>query len=530
MPENDFEKQVQQLFDELRLEPSAEVWPKVSSRVRPEKRRRKILIWLPLTLLLLCAGSGYWLLQSNNTDAASGGSAKIAPTQVNSNNNTDAGVQALLNSDDRSALGNEQHTGKAGFPSAVEAIPDADLKTQGSGSDSHASNGPQYSVKSPVNDQALRNKDQQGLPVAQLPVSDHAGKPARVTREKNATAYPVPQNDQKGKGLATHNGILSSGNKDAGTALLLATRQSVDTKVSLLPAIETGEMVNGIPDKIIPETVLTTTAGSMNTPVKLAKKKTLEWGITGSGGVSLVTDGLLSFWGSGSKEKPSANAMLNSPNMSNNIGFLTGQSNSLVAALPPPASTVKKGLTWQAGGFVKWKMNARLAITGGLQYSYYSTRRAVGNDINNYRFSLNNTPNDVNASYAGYYIGGQNINYTNRYHFVEIPAGIQWQFNKSVQLPLQLNGGLSVSYLVNTTAVHYHEQTGSYYKDRSLFNKVQAGIHAGASAKLFAGSRRPLYVGPVVRYDLTNMLKPSVNLDQHFFYAGIKAEWVLGKK
>jgi lipopolysaccharide assembly outer membrane protein LptD (OstA) len=250
----------------------------------------------------------------------------------------------------------------------------------------------------------------------------------------------------------------------------------------------------------------------------------------GGGGVSLVTDGLPSFWGSGSKEKSSADPIANSPNMSNNIGFLTGQSNSLVAALPPPASTIKKGLAWQAGGFVKWKMNARLALTGGLQYSYYSTRRPVGNDINDYRFSLNNTPNDVNASYAGYYIGTQNINYTNRYHFVEIPAGIQWQFNKSVQLPLQLNGGLSVSWLANTTAVHYHEQTGSYYKDRSLFNKVQAGIYAGASAKLFAGSRRPLYVGPVVRYDLTNMLKPSVKLDQHFVYAGIKAEWVLGKK
>ncbi len=529
MPENDFEKQVQQLFGELRLKPSAEVWPKVSSRIRPEKGRRKVLIWLPLTLILLCAGGGYWLLQSNDTSIASGDPAKIVPPQVNSNNNTDAGVQALPNSHDRLAPGNEQNAGKAGYPSASKILPDADLKTQGSGSDSHASNGLQYSVKPPVNDQASRNKDQQqGLPAGQLPVSDHAGKSTPVTEERNTTAYPVLQSHQKGKGITTNKGVLKSGNKDSGTTLLLATRQSVDIKTSLLPDIETGKVV---PGKDMPEPVLAAAAVNGNTPVKLAKKKTLEWGITGGAGISFVSEGLSGILSNDHAERAAApNAMPSPPNMSNNIGFLTGQSNSLVAALPPPASTIKKGLAWQAGGFVKWNMNTRLALTGGLQYSYYSTRRAVGNDINNYQFSLNNTSNDVNASYAGYYIGAQNINYTNRYHFVEIPAGIQWQLNKSVQLPLQLNGGLSVSWLANTTAVHYHGQTGSYYKDRSLFNKVQVGIYAGASAKLFARSRRPLYLGPVVRYDLTNMLKPSVDLDQHFVYTGIKAEWVLGRK
>ena len=124
MPENDFEKQVQQLFDELRLKPSAEVWPKVSSRIRPEKGRRKVLIWLPLTLFLLIgAGGGYWLLQSHNTGIASGGSAKIAPAQVNDNNNTDAGVQVLRDNHDRSAPGNEQNTGRAGSSSAGLTTP-----------------------------------------------------------------------------------------------------------------------------------------------------------------------------------------------------------------------------------------------------------------------------------------------------------------------------------------------------------------------------------------------------------------------
>jgi len=50
MPENDFEKQVQQLFSDMKLKPSDAVWPKVRERIK-EKKRRRVLVWLPLLLL-----------------------------------------------------------------------------------------------------------------------------------------------------------------------------------------------------------------------------------------------------------------------------------------------------------------------------------------------------------------------------------------------------------------------------------------------------------------------------------------------
>lgn len=524
MPENDFEKQVQQLFNEMRLKPSVEVWPKVSNRIRKEKRRKKAFIWLPLALLLL-GGSGYWLLQHNDNTLPSNRITKTTPAPGNDDNrdipsNTKHDPSISGNPDDISKT-NQQKINIEVPPSANNADTDASLNNDGSGSGSHASNGKRNSVKPPVNIQALDNTKQQAPPVVQLPVPDNAGNSNAIAGKKNKPVHSIPGSGKKDMVYAGKKEPFNSGNKNLISASLTAVPQSVGISHSLLPGIETEKMLSGIPKGDVPE--------NTNTPVKLTKKKGWEWGISGEAGVASVSDGLSDLFGNSNTDKSALNAMPNTSNRPNNIGFLTGQ-NSMVAALPPPASPVKSGLAWKAGGFVKWKATSRLAITGGLQYNYYATSRAVGKDINNYRLALGNTVNDANASYAGNYIGGQNINYTNRYHFIEIPAGVQWQLNKAAKFPLLLNGGLTLSYLANTTAVHYHAQTGSYYKDKTLFNKMQVGIYAGLSAKIFEKTRRPLYIGPVIQYNLTNLLKPSANLNQNLMYAGLKAEWVLWKK
>ena len=522
MPENDFEKQVQQLFNEMRLKPSVEVWPKVSNRIRKEKRRKKAFIWVPLALLLLGAG-GYWLLQNNDGTLSSNRFTKTTAATGNDNvnsSNTESIPTIPVNPDDISKT-DQQKINIEVPPSAGNADTDGNLNNDGSGSGSHASNGQRNSVKPPVNIRALDNTKQQAHSVVQLPMPDNAGNNKTIAEKKNKHVHLIEESDKKDIAYTSKKEPFSSGNENLKSAAPLSVvQQSVGRNSSLLPGIEAEKMLSGISRDV---------SDNRNTPVRLTKKKGWEWGISGGTGVSSVGNGLSDIFGNNSADKSFLNAIPNAPNMTNNIGFLTGQ-NSLVAALPPPASPVKNGLAWQAGGFVKWKVTSRLAITGGLQYNYYSTNRAVGNDINNYRVALGNTLNDANASYAGYYAGRENRNYTNRYHFIEIPAGIQWQLNKAAKFPLLLNGGLSLSYLANTTAVHYHAQTGSYYKDNTLFNIIQVGAYAGISAKFFASSRRPLYAGPVVQYNLTNLLKPSANLNQHFMYAGLKAEWALFKK
>jgi len=60
MSANRFENQVQQKMDELRLQPTAQVWEEVERRIREKKRRRIIVFWFLFAGLLL-SGGGWWI-------------------------------------------------------------------------------------------------------------------------------------------------------------------------------------------------------------------------------------------------------------------------------------------------------------------------------------------------------------------------------------------------------------------------------------------------------------------------------------
>jgi hypothetical protein len=59
MHDHDFEKQVHQKMEELRLEPSGSVWEKVETRLHEKEKRRPWMIWLPLLLVFIGTG-GYF--------------------------------------------------------------------------------------------------------------------------------------------------------------------------------------------------------------------------------------------------------------------------------------------------------------------------------------------------------------------------------------------------------------------------------------------------------------------------------------
>ena len=62
MQKNEFEKQVQQKMEELKLHPSDSVWLNIEAHISKKKRRR--LAWVFFPILLICLGGGYWLIDS----------------------------------------------------------------------------------------------------------------------------------------------------------------------------------------------------------------------------------------------------------------------------------------------------------------------------------------------------------------------------------------------------------------------------------------------------------------------------------
>jgi len=67
MQENEFERQVRQKTDDLKLHPSGAVWQKIEVRIKKEKRRRWVLFMLPVLLIGSLYG-GYVLFNSNNSN------------------------------------------------------------------------------------------------------------------------------------------------------------------------------------------------------------------------------------------------------------------------------------------------------------------------------------------------------------------------------------------------------------------------------------------------------------------------------
>src|SRR4051812_42259036 len=61
MSDRDFEKQVRQKLDDLRLTPTSASWYKIEQGLRQGKRRRVPFLWIPL-IVIAVGLAGYWAL------------------------------------------------------------------------------------------------------------------------------------------------------------------------------------------------------------------------------------------------------------------------------------------------------------------------------------------------------------------------------------------------------------------------------------------------------------------------------------
>jgi hypothetical protein len=66
MSDHEFEKQVRQKLDDLRLMPSANAWENIEEGLRERKRRALPFFWLPLLMIGLAAG-GYWIVNRQSS-------------------------------------------------------------------------------------------------------------------------------------------------------------------------------------------------------------------------------------------------------------------------------------------------------------------------------------------------------------------------------------------------------------------------------------------------------------------------------
>lgn len=544
MSDHDFEKQVQLRLEQLKLRPSTAVWAEVERNIRLQKRRRRLLIWLPAALLVMIAGGYLALQQIGRQDISTEQTAKTvvnttpATTPV-SPNQTPSTDNSTLQQEDQTTHNNDittpdkaavepvtppAATTNTGKPAATAAQPDHQLartdvrqpNTTASGANqqpdllaTHAASRNNKPNKNSITKHTPRRGQQPG------------GEDIAARKPSAAAALPVlnvPAPVTKPE---------DEGTKDQQADSAIAVVPTPDSSLAMVTPVDSATADSTLTLANTPVTPKKTTPQVATLQPKKDTRKESKWqfGVNAEGGASGVSsEGLFGFL----EKKEAVADLAAAPNYN-----FAGNSQTFAPQFPRPpvnrASSLSMGPAISIGGFAQRKLSNRVSLSAGIQYTILSARQVVGKKFNNDR-TVNRAP-ATSQVVASYYDNSASTasKYTNKYHFIELPITLHAQLNEGKRLPFGVDVGFSASRLLKTTALHYDGIGNVYYKDDALFNKTQWTASAGFFVKLFNQSNHPLSVGPMMRYNMTPMLVKDFSTGQHLWSVGLRARVLLKK-
>jgi hypothetical protein len=465
MQENNFEKKVKQKLDELLLSPSEPVWQKVEAAIQKKRRRRLALLWLPL---LFAAGGALWWMLAVQQPAKQMHTDK-APVETNTTfSKPHAAPQADVSAENNAG----EPTGNATNqlePNTVTVKPvGTNNSHQSTRKIAYASKGKKAPARYQWKQTAVESKTEREI--------------SPTTTNRAATGNTA---------------AFDKVNREPAPALADTTAQSNAVKDSaqntVVPPADSIE--KAVPQKI----------------VKLQAKRKLQWHVVSRiGGSNTVAP--VSFV-SGMKTLQEDRQ----PGQSYGGGnFFPGPNADSQGWLQPVAPVT--GLHLSVGATMKKNVRTRSFITAGLQYSYYSNRISVGERLpNNFLVgSLTNSPGrmDESGSGTGYLFTGtsrssRNNQFTNAYHFIELPLGFEYRLLK--KLPLQLEHGVAISQLVSSKALQYDGSTNVYYQSKSALRKTSVSLFTSMNYTVWNGPSVSLQAGPHVQYGMQSFYKSGSN-------------------
>lgn len=580
MSDHDFEKQVQQKMEQLRLRPSDAVWTKVDTRIRKERRRRRVILWVPLFLLCVVAGGYFYFNTSSDNNKFT--ASELNSTQhsnTNSNNPSNASEPAP-------SAGNSSNNATVTEPATTVPVNDQaapSVTTENAVEPSAPKVAPAQTPAEAPAASVAKTTTQPAVKPASTPAATN-----NVIQPKNDLAGTTVKNKTNGRNPKGKKPVVVVGN-DQSVAVISEKQSSVkhkriivkknnDQPVANQPAgkdpvqtdLAQSDSASLVNNNTVPQNNITTDAGNVvaqpkttdsatinpvmakaspkkkpapvAAPIKKKKPSSWSYGIIAEGGASHISKGspftLLS-----KKNNEPEDLAQSSPVSGNQT--LVGNPAGFTQLPEKKPSELKSSLAWSAGGFVQKQLNKRISVSAGVQYSYFSMKTDVGEYMKS-AIAVTNANYDqvVSEFYQGrsaYAIGGglatysyprppQEQEYTNKYHFLEIPLKIHWRVTgDEAALPIIVDGGLSVAKLIATNALHYDGANDVYYKDYDYFNKVQAGISAGVNVALFNESKHPVWIGPNIKYQLSNLITSDLSSGQHLWSFGLGAKFFLRK-
>lgn len=492
MRENEFEKQVQKQLEDFQLNPSASVWENVEDQIRKKKRRRvAFYILLPAALVLLGYLTNYFLFTVSKTElvqqpvpvknekplinekmnAASQTKEKPIITQPQEINKTDGLIKKEIPQNHKT-----NNVVKNDRPSVSKNLLIIEVKGRSAIKHDDDVSSQKESDDSPViNNNAPAKQDV--VTVTDKPVTETDKK---IVIDQNATEETKTQKD-----------------------IVIAEKDPVIAKTDSVKIETPGGNKN--------EAIATK---PVRPGGKTAKFK-INWGIDLSAGLTSNHSSIFSL------DKSYAADVYSSPGNSTGGG---------IPVINPPSS-VSSGPAFKIGIAGEMQISERSRFSTGLQYAYISNRIKTGakqdTTIQVQAQSNNNFSSTIRVN--GIYRGTQQNNYSNRYHFIQIPLWYHWQINKGEKLPIQWNVGVSVGYMFATNALVYNSgYSGIYYRDKDAFTKTHFNLGTGLSFRIKSKNRMEWVIGPELSFDMSPQMKNSNK--QYLLYGGIDTKLFFLKK
>ena len=460
MSGHEFEKQVRQKLNDLKMTPSVGSWEGIEHKLRERKRRPVAFYWVPLLLLGLAAG-GYLFLNNEQN---------IVLSEKNSTHHVN--VQ----------------------PKAHDAVSPEENKLH-------------PEKLSPVvgNDENTQDITPGSVDVPTNQLKDASGN--RNAPQKKINSFPRVSTEIKTQNPVEENNFISIAPEKVTHGISLKNSLPVNQRNAMQgknPSLKISHFPIG--------TVTTASLNSLKnniTPAQATNKKSLinkinkwSYGISAFAGVTAVNEGHILNFNNAQVEDVS----------------------SVPDFAPRPAykpSSISPGFSFSAGAFVKRELSSRFSLSLGINYLQLNTRNKVGSQV--YGSQIVNNGARGYMMVANYFTIEQDkpSDYRNRYHFIELPVELHTKLNKSKKLPIHLNTGVAVSQLIKSNSLHFDGTTGIYYRNDKLLNQTQFAARTGISVGVLNKTARPLLIGPSAKYNISTILQKDVAARKNFMSFGI---------
>lgn len=495
MPDRDFDKSIQRKANELRLEPSPEVWEKVAAQIK-EKDRRRGFAWYWLAAAMLAGGLSVWFLSPDLFKQSV--PTTVTQTTTNDSNATQSVSNKLENNNSNDIASAQQE-----LPAKEETV--------------SVANGDPLKSSQPV---ITANKKSENTSFSTETKSKNPTSREKRIAPTDKVSYAIKAEGQQQRQLAKADKIA----KTEKTAIATAPTEQLTQSPAVDEASEKelfGKTIAGndnapSPGEIEPKNA---TAGDtkLNADLLAAEikpSKTREpWNLAMQigGGSGSMRDGLTSAY---------------SPVAENFSGNIALQPPGVATTLDPRPSDVKAGPSFQASIGVSKPISRKLNFITGIQYAYFSNRIEVGRKMDSSALFSNFRLQNIAATTAYTGAGNEGKAYYNAYHYLQVPVEIGWYLDNRKRI--SWNNGFLFGVLLRTDALHYDQAAGAYYQNNDLVNKFQTSAQTSLNYRLFNLGTGTLSAGPFLNYQLSNIDKTAGN--KRLLTVGLNARFLFNKQ